>query len=114
MQLDGIQLVVNHLLNSLPNGLQKSDPTLIPPAFWDQNNNGPKKLAWDHAMGPHCLNQSYEEVPTIPCTFSSTAFWVLFPLHVVEPFLDVFGMHVGCTRRSVVGELANCLLQLAI
>ncbi len=114
MQLDGIQSVINHLLDALPNGLQKPNPTVIPPAFWNQNNDGPKKLAWDHAVGPRCLNQSNKKGPTIPCVFSSLAFRVLLPSHVVEPLLVVFSAHAGCTRRSAVGELANCLPQLAV
>jgi hypothetical protein len=94
--------------------VQKPNPTVIPPAFWDQNKDEPKKLVWDHAVGPRCLNQSYKEAPTIPCAFSSMAFRVLLPLHVAEPLLDVFGAHAGCTRRLAVGELANYLPQLAV
>ena len=114
MQLDGIQPVINHPLDALPNGLQKPNPTVISPAFWNQNNNGPKKLAWDHAVGPRCLNQSNKEAPTIPCAFSPLAFQVLLPSHVAEPLFDVFGAHAGCTCRSAVGELADYLPQLAV
>ncbi len=114
VQLDGIQSVIDHPLDALPNGLQKPNPTVIPPAFWNQNNNGPKKLVWDHAVGPRCLNQLNKEVPTIPYAFSPLAFQVLLPLHVAEPLLDMFGMHAGCTHRWAVGELADYLPQLAV
>ena len=114
VQLNGIESVVDDAFDTLPNGLQKPNPTVIPPTFWNQNNDGPKKLAWDHAVGPRCLNQSNKEAPTIPCTFSPLAFWVLLPLHIVEPLLDVFGVHAGCTCHSAVGELADYLPQLAV
>ncbi len=106
--------VINHTLDVLPNGLQKSDTTVVTPSFWNQNNNGPMKLEWYHAIGSCCLNQPNKEAPAIPCTFSSPAIWVLLPSYALEPPLDVFGAHSRCTRHLAVSELVNYSPQFAI
>jgi hypothetical protein len=114
MQLDGIRLVVDHPLNALSNGLQKAQSHGNPPRFLESKQQWTNEIGVGSRCGPRRLNQSYEEAPTIPCTFSSMTFRVLLPLHVAEPFLDVFGAHARCTHRSAVGELADYLPQPAV
>ncbi len=109
VQLDGFQSMVDNPLNALPDRLQKPDPTVIPAAFRDQNNNYPKKLAWNGVVSPGRLDQLNKETPTIPCTVNAVAFRVLLPLHAIEPLPDVFSTHAKCTHRLAIGKLANYL-----
>jgi hypothetical protein len=44
VQLDGIQLVINHPLDALPNGLQKPDPTVIPPRLLESKQQWTKEV----------------------------------------------------------------------
>jgi len=41
VQLDGVEPAIHDALQHLPNRLKQSDPTVVPPAFWDQNNYAP-------------------------------------------------------------------------
>ena len=56
MQLNGIESVVDDAFDTLPNGLQKPNPTVIPTPFLNQDNDGPQKLAWNSAVDPCCLD----------------------------------------------------------
>jgi hypothetical protein len=62
---------------------------VIPAAFWDQNNNYPKKLAWNGAMSPGRLDLLNNETLTISCIVNNMAFRVLLPPHAMKPLPDV-------------------------
>jgi hypothetical protein len=93
MELDGIQSVINHLLNHNLNGFQKLNATVISSSFQNKDDYDPKKLAREDAVGPGCLDQMGKDSPIIPIAKSSLAIRVFLLLYTPEPVFYVLSAH---------------------
>ena len=109
MQVDGIKPQIHYLLEHLPDWFEKVDPTEIPAALWNQNNNTPEQLAGDDAVGPDCLDQLNEQLPIIPSGWILRRVGVLLILDCREPPLDIFSTHpqCQCTSGAAIGQSDN-------
>ncbi len=66
MQVERVQPMVDDPFNHLPDGFQKSDAAVVPPALRNEDDYYPKELARDLTVGLGRLDQLDKKTPMVP------------------------------------------------
>ncbi len=93
MQLNSVEPAIHYPFKHLPNRLKESNPTVVPPTLWYQNNCAPKQLAGDDAMGPDRLNQLNKQLSILPFSLIPLTLRVLLLQGAPKPHLNMLGTH---------------------